>query len=401
MTVPDVPQIWASETGGNVVTGMTGTAAQHTGTNLVVNNVTYGLIEYQFGATNLSAVLQSHTLNISGFTNAENNGSFYIQSVDDTANTVIVRNTARTSAALDETGATAPATITTGGALKSAPSDVKQEQGYIPDEKPSAQHFNWLFNILTSWIVYLSNGGAITFRATLAAWKAITRTAVGGETINEGGGFIRFDDTATEEPGEGFYEQDTGAGRGVLELASPDMIWALLANEINETLTPVSAYIDFGSISASTAGTATVTVYGARGEDAVTVGLPSGLSTSVIPWGRVTADDTVTIYLYNPTGSPIDPAAGDFNVFVTKPNRNPANTIRGLKIKTNLLGGVYATGAALDADLALETNTAAFWLLLANTQHKEDLLNDAGAYAILQDSTNADAIMAAMNGGSY
>ena len=121
----------------------------------------------------------------------------------------------------------------------------------------------------------------------------------------------------------------------------------------------------------------------------------------MIPWARVTADDTVTIYLYNPTGAPIDPSAGDFNVFVTKPNRNPANTLRGLKIKTNLLSGAYASGTALDTDLALDNNTAAFWLLLANAQHKEDLLNDAGAYAILQASTDADAIMAAMNGGSY
>ena len=179
------------------------------------------------------------------------------------------------------------------------------------------------------------------------------------------------------------------------------MIWSLLANEINETLTPASAYLDFGSISATSTGTATVTVYGARSEDLANVGLPSALSASVIPWARVTADDTVTIYLYNPTGAPINPAAGDFNVFVTKPNRNPANTIRGLKIKTNLLSGAYASGTALDTDLALDNNTAAFWLLLANTQHKEDLLNDAGAYAILQASTDADAIMNAMNGGSY
>ena len=400
MPVPATPEVWASEAGGSVVAGLTATNAEFLSTS-IVGSVTYGLIKYTLTAANLSAVLPGHTFVTAGFVNAANNGSFYITAADDTLNTITIRQTTRLDAVLNETGQTASSSVTSGGALLSAPSTAKQQQGYLAAERPSANHFNWLFNILTDWIVYFANGGAITLRATLAAWKAVTRTGAGGEIINEGGGFVRFDETATDESGEGFYAQTTGAGVGVVELASPDMIWSLLANEINETLTPASAYLDFGSISATSTGTATVTVYGARSEDLANVGLPSALSASVIPWARVTADDTVTIYLYNPTGAPIDPSAGDFNVFVTKPNRNPANTLRGLKIKTNLLSGAYASGTALDTDLALDNNTAAFWLLLANAQHKEDLLNDAGAYAILQASTDADAIMAAMNGGSY
>lgn len=402
MTVPTDLEIWASDNGSAIVGSLVATAAQWQ-SNITIGGATYGIIRFSFsGSPNLSSVLQGHALTITGMANDSNNGeNMEVYAANNTNDTIDVLMPERTSNSDDETGATGSGSVTSSGARRKKPSSAKLGLGFKMPEKISDGHLNWLFNRCTEWIDYFANGGAITFRATLAAWKAVTRTGAGGEIINEGGGFVRFDETATDESGEGFYAQTTGAGVGVVELASPDMIWALLANEINETLTPVSAYLDFGSISATSTGTSTVTVYGARSEDAVSVGLPSALSASVIPWARVTADDTVTIYLYNPTGSPIDPAAGDFNVFVTKPNRNPANTLRGLKIKTNLLSGAYASGTALDTDLALDFNTAAFWLLLANTQHKEDLLNDAGAYAILQASTDADAIMAAMNGGSY
>ena len=244
-------------------------------------------------------------------------------------------------------------------------------------------------------------GGSITLRDTLAAWKAITRVVAGVEIVKEGSGLLRFDPTATEESGEGFYAQDVGSGLGVLELASPDMCLGLLGNDINESLQPITAYLDFASIAASSVGSASVTVYGARDGDPVLLGVPSSLSSSLIHWAKVTADDVVTIYLFNTSGAPIDPVASNFNIMVHKPARLPAITLRGLKIKNNLLSGSYVDGAALDADLAESTNTSDFWLLLANTQHKEDLLNDVAAYNLLKDSVDGDAIMSAMNGGSY
>ena len=71
---------------------------------------------------------------------------------------------------------------------------------------------------------------------------------------------------------------------------------------------------DVGSIAAGGIGTVTITVKGARPDEGMTVlvGLPSTISTGLVPWGNVTANDTVVLYLYNRTGSPIDPSSADY-----------------------------------------------------------------------------------------
>ena len=75
-----------------------------------------------------------------------------------------------------------------------------------------------------------------------------------------------------------------------------------------------SVTTDVGSIVAGAIGSVTITVPGARADVGMTVqvGLPSTVSTGLVPWGNVTADDTVTLYLYNRTGSPIDPSSATY-----------------------------------------------------------------------------------------
>lgn len=75
---------------------------------------------------------------------------------------------------------------------------------------------------------------------------------------------------------------------------------------------------DVPSIAAGGRETFTVTVTGCKVDEGQTVqlGLPSTFSTSLVPWGFVSANDTVTIILYNPTGSPIDPASATYSVRV-------------------------------------------------------------------------------------
>src|SRR5690349_9609536 len=65
---------------------------------------------------------------------------------------------------------------------------------------------------------------------------------------------------------------------------------------------------DVGSIAAGGQGLVTVPVVGARANRGMTVqvGLPSAWSTGLVPYGYVSADDVVTIVLYNSTGAPID-----------------------------------------------------------------------------------------------
>lgn len=62
-----------------------------------------------------------------------------------------------------------------------------------------------------------------------------------------------------------------------------------------------------GTVTPSGISTVTVPVPGARPDVGMTVqvGLPSGMDLGIVPWGMVTANDTVVLVLYNRTGSPI------------------------------------------------------------------------------------------------
>jgi hypothetical protein len=71
-----------------------------------------------------------------------------------------------------------------------------------------------------------------------------------------------------------------------------------------------TAAIDPPSIAATTRGAATFTLTGAKVGDVVQLQPPAALNDDLIYCGAdVTADDTVTAYLYNPTGAPIDDAS--------------------------------------------------------------------------------------------
>lgn len=110
------------------------------------------------------------------------------------------------------------------GAELIAPSAPKQEQGWITTEKPGAGHMNWKFNQYDQWIDFLANGGATVTRATLAAWKAVTRTGAGFELVR-GVGLVYFDPSATDYPDDvNVFQQTSGTGRGFLELAHPDYL---------------------------------------------------------------------------------------------------------------------------------------------------------------------------------
>ena len=79
-----------------------------------------------------------------------------------------------------------------------------------------------------------------------------------------------------------------------------------------------STTVDVGSIAAGGIGTFTVSVPGVRADHGqfVGVGLPSAINTGLVPWGNVTADDVVTVYLYNRTGGAIDPPLATYAVWV-------------------------------------------------------------------------------------
>jgi len=188
-----------------------------------------------------------------------------------------------------------------------------------------------------------------------------------------------------------------GTGRGLIEAAHPDAIFAALAAFSPEILPPVTDSLDFGSTAAGAISTATVTVPGARVGDAVKLGPPSTLEAGFLWAGFVTADDTVTIRLAKITTGTVDPAAGNWTVEVSKPNSMPVISTRGLKIFVNLIGGAYTSGT-LETDLGIAENEAAFNLLVNSSQHRAALLDGGTIEAVISGSATADAIIDATGG---
>lgn len=136
---------FATKTGSDIVTGLTATAAEYQSL-LVQGQITYGLIKYTFsGSPDLSTVLQGHSLNVTGFTNAGNNGSgMYVQSFSNVDKTITVKMVERTNNSEDETGASASATVTTAGAAIKEMSVAYNAEGFKVGNKVSDGHMNWI-----------------------------------------------------------------------------------------------------------------------------------------------------------------------------------------------------------------------------------------------------------------
>lgn len=77
-----------------------------------------------------------------------------------------------------------------------------------------------------------------------------------------------------------------------------------------------AATIAPGSIATLDTYTTTITVTGARTGMTVLVGPPAALQTGLIPWGVVTAADTVTVSIYNSTAGALTPASATWNIRV-------------------------------------------------------------------------------------
>jgi hypothetical protein len=395
MTQPPVFN-WATAVGGTVIGGLTLTAAEWV-ENINQGLLSYGVIEYSCsGSPDLSGVQQGHRLVASGFSSDLNNGTFPVLSANNSTKKIRVLMTARKDDGADETGASASGEVITGGALLNPPTAAKQGQGYVPNELPNALQLNWMLNIFGQWLNYLAAGGANILRASLSVWRAVTRTGQGLEWI-QGQGAYRFKPTATDEPGEGFLAQDTGAGRGIIEAAHPDAMTAFLAGFQAEVLPAVTANLDFDSTAANAISTQTVTVPGALPGDAVILGPPAGIEAGFLWAGFVSAADIVTIRLAKITSGTVDPAAANWTVRVIRPNTMPVITARGQKIYFNLIGGVY-TGSTLEDDLQIAENAAAFELLVNSRQHRAALLDGGTIEAVIAASATADDIILATGG---
>lgn len=142
-------QIWADNAGADVAMGLVATSIIWDSNSIPVNGVVYGYLIVTVNSADLSGVLEGHVLTLSGFSNAENNGSFYIVSANDAANTITIRQTTRTDGVLNESGATADGDVRNSGSHIQEPGESFQRQGFATGMKIAASHLNWMFNQFT------------------------------------------------------------------------------------------------------------------------------------------------------------------------------------------------------------------------------------------------------------
>lgn len=92
---------------------------------------------------------------------------------------------------------------------------------------------------------------------------------------------------------------------GALQVGDNDMVYGIEFGTVE---------IDPAAINATTRGGTTFTLTGAATTDIIIVNPPSTLNDDLIFCGAaVTAADTVTVYLYNPTAGSINQAAATFS----------------------------------------------------------------------------------------
>ena len=160
-TKPTTLPIWATNAGSNVVTG------------LAIDNInwqtgTTSTVRYTFtGSPDLSAVIVGHQLVASSCTDDTHNGTFEITAVNNASDWIEVTNAAVTDATLDEASSPGTAIAKTGTALIQAPTSSKQTMGWLNSERPPAGYFNWLTNLVYSWLDWLDG------------WSDDTDTAIG------------------------------------------------------------------------------------------------------------------------------------------------------------------------------------------------------------------------------
>lgn len=203
---------WATNTGTNILTGLTATAAEWQ-SNVTSGSVTYGIIRYTFsGSPDLSTVTAGHALNVTtGFVNAENKISgLEILTINNASDWVEVKSFERLSAALDETGVSATSTTITSTASRiMEPSTAKKGVGFLSPEKPSDGVFNWLLYYIGAWITMLDanypTGFMLQGRLTQGAGISITDNGDNTYLIANDGGVSTG--TVTQAA-HGFVEKD-------------------------------------------------------------------------------------------------------------------------------------------------------------------------------------------------
>ena len=304
---------FGTESGTVRVASVTPTAAEYTGA-LTLGTVTYGLIKYTFSAVDLSPVIVGDALTVAGFTNAENNAAgLIVTAISNVDNTLTVRSTVRTDANKDETGISGTGSVLATAAAIQKPSDNWIKQGFKAPQKPSAEFWNWVITEI------IGAATSLVSHDTIAEWEAVNHAAGndGAYAIVSGYGLYKYDaSSALIADGETVLEDSNGVGRGILEIAHPDAIFAYAQALYGDPVYTLDTSItyDFGSISAHSALTTTGTLLGLRSGADIQVTTPSGLNTGLIATGHFDSNDTFELRLNNFTAGALNPGELTFRI---------------------------------------------------------------------------------------
>lgn len=228
-------------------------------------------------------------------------------------------------------------------------SPQKQGAGTFTIDIASGSNFNHLINVILASTMLVANAGAGTYitgnldngtRVTGAGGNphlidlnsatytvpSISTTSGSRPSLqgtnfeyrNGASGPIRQWGTGTPEAvvtapvGSEFRQTDTS--RAWLKLTGAGNTgWIQQAQSISNTAT-----LDFPSIAAAGTAELTITVTGAAIGDVVSVGPPSTLNAGLQVTGYVSSANTVTIRVYNSTGSAVDPASATWKAAVIR-----------------------------------------------------------------------------------
>lgn len=327
MSRPSKLPEWGTQTGSNVVTGLN------------INNINWqssNTIRYTFSASpDLSGVVIGHYFTASGCTNTLNNGTYKITAVNNTSKYIDIINSAISDNSLDETGSPGTGLVKTLGSVITEPTTAKKQLGWIQSEKPPQGFLNYWQNLVYLWINYFDGGGG----GSIVSYDLIADlTALNGaDLVNNSKHYvmdfgvyqyINTGDLSTiPADGETVLEPADSTGRLILILPDPNGIFIYtessfsdIQESIGDLQETISDYVtlDFPSIGAGNTEELTATIEGAEPGDIVSLGLPILDAGLVVSYWGVTANDTVTIRLYNYTGSPINPDSLNFSISIQK-----------------------------------------------------------------------------------
>lgn len=228
-------------------------------------------------------------------------------------------------------------------------SPQKQGAGTFTIDIASGSNFNHLINVILSSTMLVANAGAGTYitgnldngtRVTGAGGNphlidlnsatytlpsvsttSGSRPSLQGtnfEYRNGASGPIRQWGTGTPEaavtgPVGSEFRQTDGGRSWIKGTGTGNTGW---------TAVPVcfigSATLDFPSIAAGATAELTITCTGAAAGEAVSIGPPSNLNAGLQVTGYVSATNTVTVRVYNSTGSAVDPASATWKAMVLR-----------------------------------------------------------------------------------